>query len=349
MVILFGLLLFSWLVSSLLYIPFIRLLYKWRMQRLHQKTLDAFNRRTPIFDSFHEKKAGTPVGGGLLIIAVTTILFPLAVLLMHYFWVPITAVYPIAGEIEILLFTFVSFGALGLLDDIKKTFGGISPKFFGLRLRHKLLLEILLAGIISFWMIYNLKIDIFYVPFIGIMRLGWWYIPFATLVIISFANAFNITDGLDGLASGLLMIALGAFWIISASILDTPLSVFIAIWLGSLIAFLYFNIYPARIFLGDVGALSFGATMAVVGLVLGKAPALVVIGGIFVIEVASSLVQLLSKKFLHKKTFSVAPFHLWLQYNGWPEPKIVMRMWVVAIILAIFGLWIAMLTKIPAV
>ncbi len=348
MVFLLGLVLFSWLVSSILYFPFIRLLYKWRMQRLHQKTLDAFNKRTPIFDRFHENKAGTPVGGGALIIAVTTILFPLAVLIMYYFWLPITAVYPIASEIKILLFTFVSFGALGLLDDIKKTFGGITPTFFGLRLRHKLLLEILLAGIISFWLIHDLRIDIFYVPLFGIIRLGWWYIPFATLVIISFANAFNITDGLDGLAPGLLMIAIGAFWIISASILDTPLSVFLAIWLGSLIAFLYFNIFPARIFLGDVGSLSFGATMAVVGLVLGKAPALVVIGGVFVVEVTSSLVQLLSKKFLHKKAFSVAPFHLWLQYNGWPEPKIVMRLWVISIILAIFGLWIAMLTKVPA-
>lgn len=349
MVYLLGLLLFSWFVSSILYIPFIRLLYKWRMQRLRQKTLDAFDKRTPIFDKFHQKKAGTPVGGGLLVIAVTTILFPLALLIMRYFWLPITAVYPIASEIKILLFTFVSFGALGLLDDIKKTFGGSSMSFFGLRLRHKLLLEVLLAGIISFWLVYNLKIDIFYVPLLGVMRLGWWYIPFATLVIISFANAFNITDGLDGLASGVLMIALAAFWIISGSILDTPLSVFIAIWLGSLIAFLYFNIYPARIFLGDVGALSFGATMAVVGLILGKAPALIVIGGVFVIEVASSLVQLLGKKFLHRKVMSVAPFHLWLQYNGWPEPKIVMRMWVISIIFALFGLWIALLTKIPAV
>lgn len=347
MVFLLGLLLFSWLVSSLLYIPFIQLLYKWRMQRLHQKTLDAFDKRTPIFDRFHQKKAGTPVGGGLLIIALTTVLFPLSLLLMKYFWLPITAVYPIASEIKILLFTFVSFGALGLLDDIKKTFG-MKSNFFGLRLRHKLFLEILLAGIISFWLIFNLKIDIFYVPLFGVLRLGWWYIPFATLVIISFANAFNITDGLDGLASGVLMIGLAAFWFISGSILDTPLSVFIAIWMGSLIAFLYFNVYPARIFLGDVGALSFGATMAVVGLILGKAPVLIVVGGIFVVEVASSLIQLLSKKFLHKKVFVVSPFHLWLQYKGWPEPKIVMRMWIISIVLAIFGLWIALLTKVPA-
>ena len=347
MVFLLGLLIFSWLTASLLYIPFIQLLYRWRMQRLHQKTLDAFDKRTPIFDRFHQKKAGTPVGGGALIILLTTIIFPLSLFLMRYFWLPITAVYPIASEIKILLFTFVSFGALGLLDDIKKTFI-MSSGFFGLRLRHKLLLEILIAGIASFWLITDLKIDIFYLPILGVIRLGWWYLPFATLVIISFANAFNITDGLDGLASGVLMIGLAAFWFISGSILDTPLSVFIAIWLGTLIAFLYFNVYPARIFLGDVGALSFGATMAVVGLILGKAPVLVVIGGIFVIEVASSLVQLLSKKFLGRKAFVVAPFHLWLQYKGWPEPKIVMRMWIIAIVFALFGLWLALLTKVPA-
>lgn len=347
MVYLLGLLLFSWFISSLLYLPFIRLLYRWRMQRHSQKTLDAFDKRTPIFDSFHQKKAGTPVGGGLLIILVTTILFPVAIGLMKYFWLPITAVYPIGSEIKILLFTFISFGALGLLDDIKKTFR-VSGGFFGLRLRHKLLLEILLAAVISFWLIFELKIDIFYIPLLGVFRMGWWYLPFATLVIIAFANAFNITDGLDGLASGVLMIGLAAFWFISASILDTPLSLFIAIWIGSLIAFLYFNVYPARIFLGDVGALSFGATMAVVGLILGKAPALVVIGGVFIIEVLSSLIQLLSKKFLHRKAFAVSPFHLWLQYKGWPEPKIVMRMWVISIVLAIIGLWLGILTKVPA-
>lgn len=345
--ILLGFLLFSWFVSSLLYIPFIKLLYIWKFQRLQQKTKDAFNKHTPIFDSLHKHKAGTPVGGGLLIIVLTTILFPCALFLLHYFWVPITSVFPMASEIKILLFTFVSFGLLGLVDDMKKTFPIAGTSFFGLRLRHKLLLEIVIAMVVSFWLIHDLRIDIFYIPLIGIIRLGWWYIPIGTFIIIAFANAFNITDGLDGLASGVLLFALAAFWFISASILDTPLSLFIALWLGSLIAFLYFNIYPARIFLGDVGALSFGATLAVVGLLLGKAPALMVIGGVFVVEVASSFLQLLSKKITGRKVFSVAPFHLWLQHNGWPEPKIVMRFWIITIVLAIFGLWIALLTKTP--
>lgn len=345
MTILLGLLLFSWFLHSVLYLPFIRLLYRWRFQRLSQKTLDAFDRRTPIFDRFHQKKAGTPVGGGVLIILLTTILFPISLTILRYFWVPITSVHPLTSEVKIVLFTFISFAVLGLFDDIKKTFVTFRRGVFGLRLRHKLILETILATIIGFWLVYELKIDIFYLPLIGIIRMGWWFIPFAAFIIIAFANAFNITDGLDGLASGVLMIALCAFWFISASILDTPLSVFIALWLGGLIAFLYFNIFPARIFLGDVGALAFGATLAVVGLILGKAPALAVIGGVFVIEVVSSFIQLLWKKFFGKKAFDAAPFHLWLQYKGWPEPKIVMRFWVISIILAIVGLWIALLTK----
>jgi phospho-N-acetylmuramoyl-pentapeptide-transferase len=343
MALLLGLLLFTWLLGSLLFIPFIKLLYNLRFRRMNQKTLDAFDKRTPIFDKFHQKKAGTPVGGGILIILVTTLILSITLVLMRYFWIPITSVYPFVSELKIILFTFVSFGLLGLLDDIKKTFVMPEANFFGLRLRHKLILEVILAAIISWWLYFDLKIGIFYIPFLGILQLGWWFIPFSMLVIIGFANAFNITDGLDGLASGLLMIALLAFWVISASILDTPLSVFIAIWLGMILAFLYFNIYPARIFLGDVGSLSFGATLSVVALILGKAPVLLVIGGVFIIELVSSFVQLTSKKYLHRKVFSAAPFHLWLQYNGWPEPKIVMRAWNVGIVLAILGLWIALL------
>jgi len=343
MQLLLGIVLFSWLLHSVLYIPFIRLLYHLRLQRLKQVTRDVFNKRTPLFDKFHHHKAGTPVGGGLLIIIVTTALMPLLLLLMHYFWIPITSVYPLAAEVKVLLFTFISFGLLGLLDDTKKTFAWVKNGFFGLRLRHKLLLEIFIAAIIGFWLVYDLKIDIFHVPLLGVFQLGWWYIPFAVFVIIAFANAFNITDGLDGLSSGVLLIALFAFWFLSASILDTVLSIFLALWIGGVLAFLYFNVLPSRIFLGDVGALSFGATLAVVGLILGKTPALIVIGGIFILEVASSLAQLTAKSITGKKLFEAAPLHLWLQVKGWPESKIVMRFWILAIVLALFGLWLALL------
>ncbi len=342
MQLLLGVVLFSWLIHSLLFIPFIRLLYQIRLQRLQQVTRDMFNKRTPLFDKFHHHKAGTPVGGGLLVIMLTTILLPVILMLMYYFWVPVTSVYPMASEVKILIFTFISFGLLGLLDDAKKTFAWVKNGFFGLRLRHKLLLEIILAAIIGFWLVHDLKIGIINVPLFGVFQLGWWYIPFAVFVIIAFANAFNITDGLDGLSAGVLVIALFAFWFLSASILDTVLSIFIALWIGGMLAFLYFNVLPSRIFLGDVGALSFGATFAVVGLILGKTPALVIIGGIFVIEVSSSLIQLAAKSITGRKVFAAAPLHLWLQVKGWPESKIVMRFWILAIVLALFGLWLAL-------
>jgi phospho-N-acetylmuramoyl-pentapeptide-transferase len=184
-------------------------------------------------------------------------------------------------------------------------------------------------------------VDIINIPFFGVYKISFFYIFFAAFIIIAFANAVNITDGLDGLASGVLMISLLGFWVISRAILDTPLSVFIAVWLGGLIAFLYFNIHPARIFLGDTGALSFGATFAVIGLLLGKNFILPIIGGIFVLEIITSLIQLLSKNFLKKKTFPVAPLHLWLQLRGWEEPKIVMRAWIISVLFTVFGLMIA--------
>ncbi len=344
MIIILTILIFSIFLNSILYLPFINLLYKLKFQRQKQKTRDAFEKPTPIFDLFNRNKAGIPVGGGLLIILTTVFLFPVILLLLHYFFVPITALYHLVHEVRILVFTFLSFGLLGLYDDVKKTFVWAKGTFFGIRLRHKLIIEIIISIIISIWLYFDLKIMILPISFFGVINLGIFFIPFAVLVIISFSNAFNITDGLDGLASGILMIALFAFLTISAAVLDTPLSVFLALWLGGVIAFLYFNVYPARIFLGDVGALSFGATFAVVGLMLGKTFALVLIGGIFVAEVASSLIQLLAKKYLHRKIFTVSPLHLWLQLKGWPEPKIVTRFWLISISLSLVGLWLALLT-----
>ncbi len=338
-----GLLIFSFIITSILVIPFIDFLYKLKFQRKRQVTHDALGKKTPIFDRFHRVKAGTPIGGGLLVILVVSLLYAVLFPIITFLGVYISASFPIKEELNILFFTFLSFGLLGLYDDLMKFFGLAKKGIFGLRLRHKFLIQWTLALIIASMLYINLKIDFVHVPFVGIFYLGPLYIPFAATIIVAFTNALNITDGLDGLASGLLMICLFAFWILSAASLDTILTIFLALWLGSLIAFLYFNVYPARIFLGDVGALSFGATLAVVGLLIGKIIAIAVIGGLFVLEVGSSLIQLASKGILGRKVFAVAPFHLWLQNVGWEEPKIVMRAWLAGIILALFGLWLAVI------
>ncbi len=336
-----GLLILSFVTTSTLIIPFINLLYKLRFIRAAQETKDAFNKPTPIYDMYHKHKKGTPVGGGFLIIGAVSILFAFLFPILKYLGVPITNVYPINEEINILFFTFISYGLLGLYDDFMKFFKFEKTGFFGLRLRHKFIIQWALAFMISLLLYFNLHIKFIYFPFLGIINLGWIYVPFAAFIIVSFANAVNITDGLDGLVSGLLMISLFAFWLLAGSILDTPLTYFLVLWIGSIIAFLYFNVYPARIMLGDVGSLSFGATFAVVGLLLGKVIALGIFGAIFFIEILSSLVQLLSKKYLKRKIFPVAPLHLWLQKYGWEEPKIVQRAWLAGIMLAVFGLWLA--------
>ncbi len=343
MALILGLLIFSFIFTSILIIPFINLLYHLKFLRQKQITKDFLGLRTKIFDKLHAHKVGTPVGGGLLVIAVVSFLYVFFFPLISFLGIKITTCYPIKEELNIIFFSFLSFGLLGLYDDIMKFFGFSRTKFFGLRFRHKFIIQWILAIIIGLLLWQNLGIDFIHIPFFGIIKLGAWYIPFAALVIVFFANAFNITDGLDGLSCGLLMICLFAFWILSASILDTTLSVFLALWLGALIAFLYFNVYPARIWLGDVGALSFGATLAVVGLLIGKIVALGVIGGVFVVEATSSFFQILSKTLLKKRLFTVAPAHLWLQNKGWEEPKVVARAWLAGLMLAIFGLWLAVI------
>ncbi len=340
-----GLLIFSFIVTSVAIVPFINLLYKLRFQRKKQDdTTDVFGESTPIFNKLHKMKEGTPIGGGLLIVMVVSFLFALILPLMQLFGIDVTSVYTNhQAEVNVIFFTFLSFSILGLYDDIKKFFGFEKSGFFGLRMKVKLIIQIILALIISMMLYFQLGISFLYVPFIGTFVMGWLYIPFATFVIVAFANAVNITDGLDGLASGVLMISLFGLWVLSTSILDIPISVFLALWIGSLISFLYFNVYPARIMMGDVGALSFGATLAVVGLLLGKVAALLVIGFIFVVEVGSSLLQLSSKRLRNKKIFSVSPFHLLLQSHGWEEPKIVQRAWLVQIMLTLFGVWLAVI------
>ena len=343
-VLLFGFLFLSLCISMVLIVPFIHLLYQINFKRAKQKTVDAFGKRTPIFDKFHAHKAGTPVGGGILVLTVVSILFMLAMTLLDFFEIPITYNYQSQNaEVWVLLFTFWSFGLLGLYDDIKKFFGFEKSGFFGLRMKEKLLIQIMLALLIACTLYFSLSISILNVPFFGTFDLGWFYIPFAAFVIVSFANAVNITDGLDGLAGGSMLFCVIGLWLISATILDMPLSIFLVLFIGSLISFVYFNVYPARIFLGDVGALSFGAILAVVGLLIGKPIALVIIGGIFVLEITSSLLQLLSKKFRGRKLLPVAPIHLWLQKIGWPEAKIVQRFWLLQIVLTLFGIWITLL------
>jgi len=338
-----GLIIFSFSISSILVIPFIDLLYKLKFTRKKEAPKSG---KVPLFDKLHDVKAGTPVGGGILIIVLVCLLFALAFTLSSSMGVFIKSSFDLQTELIIIFVTFLSFGLLGLSDDLVKIFGkshtGVLGLSFGMSRKLKFFIQWGLAFLIAFGIYKFLGIQILHIPILNkTFSLGVGYIPFAAFVIVSFSNAFNITDGLDGLASGLLVICLLAFLFIAQGSLDTPLSMFISLWIGAMMAFLYFNVWPARLFLGDAGALSFGAMLAVIGLLTGGLVALVVIGGVFVIEAVSSLVQIIGWKVLKRPIFPLAPIHHTFLAIGWEEPKIVIRAWLAGIMLAIFGLWLA--------
>lgn len=340
-----GIIVFSFLLNSLLVVPFINLLYRLRLTRRKEGQKGATK---SLFDKMHDVKAGTPIGGGILIISTVTVLFLFVFYFATSMGVLVRSAYNLHSELFIIFFTFLSFGFVGLLDDIKKIFGagraGSLGVAYGLTRRQKFLLQWVAAFFIGFLLYQNLGISILHIPFLNtVLPLGPLYIPFAAFLVVLFANAYNLTDGLDGLAGGLLVIFLITFGFIAAQSLDTPLWIFIALWVGALMAFLYFNVYPARIFLGDAGALSFGATIAVIGLLTGAVFALIVVGGLFLVEAGSSAIQIFGYKYLKRKIFPMAPLHHAFQVMGWEEPKIVMRAWLAGIMLAVFGLWLAMI------
>jgi len=350
MIKIFGILILSFLFTGALSIPFINLLYKLKFQRQSElKTENKKNGDIPLFDRLHGWKVGTPNGGGILILT--------AVFVFSLIFYSVTK-YDINWTSAVLFLTLLLFGLLGFYDDIQKIFGWKKTGFWGLRIRFKLLLQILLALIISSLLYFKMGLSTITIPFpfistfggnltswTGIViDLGVFYIIFATLVIVFTTNAFNITDGLDGLATGLLLIALAAFWYLASLGYWGDVILFMAVLMGSLLAFLYFNIYPARLWMGDTGALAFGALLAVIALITESVFVLPIIGGVFIIEAATTLLQWWSKAYRKKKMFLIAPLHHHFEALGWDETKVTMRFWLAGAVFAFFGIFIALLT-----
>ena len=308
---LLGLLILSFFVTSAFMVPFIDLLFylKHRFEQKHKFLLKISE--TPIHDSLMKSDLNTPSGGGILLILILILLS-----LGYAFFSSVVDIV----SLEILLFTLVSFGSLGLVDDIKLILTERRGKFLGLSRRQLFFAQSIFALIIAIMLYFWLGLNNLYIAGLGNLIIGIWYIPVAAFIIVAFSNAYNISDGLDGLSPGLLLICLFAFLALTSQFLDLTLASFVGIWIGTLFAYLYFNVWPARIFLGDAGSLAFGATLAVVGLLTGKILALGIIGGMFIIIVASSLVQILSKKILKRKFMPVATIHMYFKFIGWVLP-----------------------------
>src|SRR5258708_17235199 len=253
---LLGLVLISFFVTSFLLVPFIDYLFflKAKKKAKNQGSISLNN--TPIHNQLLVgKDLDTPVGGGILLIILIVILSLLSKLFFKLN----------TPELMLLIFTLLSFGGIGLIDDIRKIFSSFSGKYAGLKARYIFILQPFFA-ILTASALYSLGLNNIFVPIFGNIILSWWYIPLAAFAIVSFANAYNVSDGLDGLSSGLLAICLFAFLSLAHSVFDNTLAIFVGIWFVALIAYLYFNVFPARIYLGDAGAYGFGATLALVGL-----------------------------------------------------------------------------------
>ncbi|MFA5030598.1 MAG: phospho-N-acetylmuramoyl-pentapeptide-transferase [Patescibacteria group bacterium] len=314
-------------------------LYKYRAKKIIRDESE-----TPIFSKLHQKKAGTPTMGGILIWG--TVLIIIIVLYV------VKIVFPESSLAQFSFFsrqeTYLPLGALiasalvGLVDDIfnikqKGAHGG------GLRVRHRLIIFACIALVGAWWFYTKLDWTTIHVPFVGNFDIGIWYIPLFFFTIIATSFSVNESDGLDGLAGGILLSGFAAFAAIALMQGKYDLATFCAVIIGALLAFLWYNITPARFFMGDTGSMSLGVTLGIVAMLTNSVFLLPIIGFLLVLESLSVILQIIWKKFFKKKLFLSAPFHHHLEAIGWSESKIVMRLWIIAGVSAVVGVIFAII------
>lgn len=303
---------------------------------------------TPIYSALHAHKAGTPSMGGILIWGTTGVIALIFSLLPNLFDTPFFNDINFLSRQETLLplGALIAVGIIGLADDYLDARGKGMKGGGGFTMKHRLLIYTLISIIGAWWFYFKLDWTVLHVPFVGALEIGWWYIPFFIFVIVATAFSVNEIDGLDGLAGGTLMFAYAAYGVIAFNLERYELAVLCAVIIGALLAFLWFNIMPARFYMGDTGAMSLGVTLGVIALLTNSALILPIIGLPFVIESVSVLIQLTSKKLRNgKKVFISSPIHHHFEAKGWPEAKIVMRFWVISGISAAVGLIIFMIDQ----
>ena len=328
-------------VLAILWTPALtHFLYKYRLGKSIRSSDEA-----PIFSKMHEKKSGTPTMGGLLI-WMTVLFLALIFLLIKELWPSswLASFNFLTREATYLpLGALVASALVGLLDDwfnVTRQGGG---KGGGLTMKHRLLIYTLIALFGAWWFYFKLYWDLVRVPFFGTFSLGWWFIPFFVFVIVATAFSVNEADGLDGLAGGIVLAAFSTYGVIAFVQGNYNLATFCGVIAGALLAFLWFNVNPARFFMGDTGAMSLGVALGIVAVLTGYPLLLPVIGFLLLLESMSVIIQVLSKKIRKKKVFLSAPIHHHFEAKGWSEPKIVMRFWIIAGVTSVFGLIIAII------
>ena len=297
----------------------------WKTQRTNAVTGD----KLQVFNELHKAKIrrNIPTMAGVIAVVSITIVTLLLNLDRAQTWLPLAAL--LGGA------------AVGAIDDYLNVFGK-NRKDAGLRSGVKFLLIIALGVALGWFFYAKLGVSTLHVPFYGDLAIGWMIIPLFAFAVVATGNAVNISDGLDGLAGGLLAISFVTFGGIALLQGSVLLAGFCFTVVGALLSYLWFNIYPARFFMGDIGSFAYGVTLGVVAMLTDTLLLLPVIGLLFVIEAGSSLLQITSKKLFGRKIFISAPIHHHLEASGWPETKVTMRFWVISCVMAFVGFMLAL-------
>ena len=318
----------AFLLAMLLTPLYTSLAYRYKFWK-KQRTTSTTGEKLEIFTKLHANKFKRTIPTmagliGIVTIFIVTMFFNLD-----------------RAETYLPLAALVGGGIVGLLDDVINI-RGQGTGVAGLRSSLKFGMITVMAVVLGWWFYKNIGVDAVHIPFVGDWTLGWLIIPLFAFAVIATSNAVNISDGLDGLAGGLLTISFGTFGVIALLQGHVLLAGFCFTVVGALLSYLWFNIFPARFFMGDVGSFAFGTSLGVVAMMTNTLFLLPLIGIIFVIEAGSSLIQILSKRIFHRKIFISAPIHHHLEATGWPETKVTMRFWVIAAVAGILGVLLAL-------
>lgn len=318
----------------------IRLLHRFQFNKQLRSKESA-----PVFYELHKAKENTPTMGGIVIWATV---FLLALVLLAFgeffggFWSYLNFVDRAQTYLP-LMAMFVA-AALGLTDDLMGVFR-IGTNGGGLKVSQKIVVYLLLAILGGLWFYYRLDWNVLYVPFYGNVNIGWWYVPFFMFIITASAFSANETDGLDGLLGGVSLFSFAGLTAVAFVLGRYDLAAFSGVTVGALLAFLWFNIYPAKFFMGDTGSMALGITMGVIAMLTNTALFLPFFAIIPVIESLSVIIQLTSKKLRGKKIFISTPIHHHFEAIGWPETKVTMRFWIISAVFSTLGIALFFIAK----
>lgn len=303
--------------------------YKHKLWK-RQKSVAVTGEELTVMNKLHKdkiKRHFPTMAGIIMLVAVPFVLISTGFLNRGQTWLPIVA--------------FVGGGVIGFIDDVLNLFG--KNAVAGLRAPVKFAMITALGAALGWFFAVKLGWTSVMIPYVGSISIGVvGMIVVFTFAVVATGNAVNISDGMDGLAGGLAMLAYGSYGIIALLQEQWYLAGFCFIVIGALLAYIWFNVYPARFMMGDTGSFALGAGLGVVAMMTNSFLLLPVIGGLFVVEAGSSLIQIIAKKIFHKKVFISAPLHHHLQAKGWEESKVVMRFWIIGGILAMLGVFLAM-------